>query len=185
MKCVINNYINIIKNRHFIARNNNQQKQCNINKRELKSLNKLKSNNTIKIDNSDKNVGPCIIPHNIYDFETYKLLQNNNAFTIVNTHECNIIKFCINKINLTFNLINKFCNINNNRLINKKAQSKIINNAHKCKNIPLMLPIIKLHKPKIKWRELVRLPKNWVTYAIQKTVSFELNIIRFFYFFKV
>ena len=40
-----------------------------------------------------------------------------------------------------------------------------------------MLPIIKLHKPKIKWHELVCFPKNWVTYAIEKTVSFELSII--------
>ena len=162
----ITNFI-IIKYCNYIKNNNKYKYKrnktiANFDKKEWNDIHFIGNHDKYRLVPSDKNMGPVWLPHNIINENTTLILQNKENFQIENKSEMEIIKICGQKVLalLEDDTYNKY--------INKKQRAGMKNQVCNCKKIPLMLPLIKIHKTPIKWRPVCRMSKSWVSYDLQK-----------------
>ena len=111
----------------------------------------------------DKNCGYLWLERDVLKEAIEKILNDDNAFTVLNESESMIINEC--KVSVLFFY---FINIKNSTFFSMVQKSDILTNILECNRIPIMLPIPKLKQLPLQWRPILRMSPNWLTNQLQK-----------------
>ena len=161
---VISDYIKYSKeNNNFKFKNGHSH--SNFQNSEWDDIDFISKHDRCKLVPSDKNMGPVWLEDNLIHQNTMMILKNKDNFTVDNRQESEIIKVCGEKIK---DVIDNKSYVN---YINKKQRIGIKKQICECESIPLMIPLIKIHKKPIQWRPVCRMSTSWVSFDLQKLLT--------------
>ena len=158
---VIKKYSDNIKKKYKFARNCYKLKS-NLSEQEWQNIQFICNHPSLTIVPSDKNMGPVWLSKSIICDNTTIILNNKDNFKIDNRLEEEIIQDCRNEIWQV--LVDR----SYYEYINPKQRKLIEQQVCECTSIPLMIPLIKVHKKPIQWRPVCRMKKTWLSYNLQK-----------------
>ena len=160
---VISKYSEKIRRKCKYTNNNrNSKSKSNLSEREWQNIEFICNHPNMTIVPSDKNMGPVWLEKSIIFRNTEIILNNTNNFKIDYRPEESIIQSCRDEI-WQILVDRSYYNY-----INPKQRSLIERQVCNCDSIPLMIPLIKVHKKPIQWRPVCRMKKTWVSYNLQK-----------------